>query len=306
MRGTINYKSYADLSNDIRNNIFKFQNVYFDLVVGLPRSGMVPAYMIALHLNIDCTDLKSFINNIPLKKGATRNSKDELVLPHNAKNILLVDDSIWSGASLSKDLKLIPKQLRQNITTLAVYSTESSRADVDIFLEYLPTPRIFEWNIFHHDIMSRSCLDIDGVLCLDPAEEENDDGDKYKKFILNTTPLFLPSTRVHSLVTSRLEKYRDETEKWLSKYSIEYDNLIMLDLPSKAERLRLQAHSKHKAKYYKNSETVFFIESEPSQSSEICQLAGKPVYCVKNNYMYYPNEFNKIVKKQKKIRDGKQ
>ena len=247
----MNYKSYSDLSNDIRKNIFKVQSQQFDLVVGLPRSGMVPAYMVALHLNINCIDVISFTHNLPLKKGYTRHLKDELEFPHDAKKILFIDDSIISGNSLSKDLKPIHKQLRQKITTLAVYSSTLSRNDVDIFLEFLPLPRVFEWNVFHHSILLKTCIDIDGVLCIDPTEEENDDGEKYINFILNATPLFLPTARIHSLVTSRLEKYRSETEIWLSKHNIIYDNLIMLDLPTKEERQRLKAHGTHKAKYYK-------------------------------------------------------
>ncbi len=299
----MNYKSFADLSNDIRKNISKVQSQQFDLVVGLPRSGMVPAYMIALYLNIECTDLKSFIDNKSLKKGTTRSPKKVLNFPHEAKKILVVDDSIMSGLSLVKDLKMVPNNLRKSITTLVIYSSTSSRNDVDIFFIFLPLPRVFEWNIFHHSILLKTCIDIDGVLCIDPTEDENDDGEKYIEFILNATPLFLPTSRIHSLVTSRLEKYRSETEQWLSKYNIVYDNLIMLDLPSKEERQRLGAHGKHKANYYKNSDTVFFIESDAGQSSEICYLTGKTVYCVESNRMYNPNELNMIMRKQKSLRE---
>lgn len=285
----MNYKSFSNLSDDIRKNIAKVQNKQFDLIVGLPRSGMIPAYMIALYLNLECTDLKSFIDNEPLKKGKTRDSKKSLSLPHDAKKILMIDDSIMSGTSLAKDLLLIPENLREMITTLAIYSSTESRDDVDVFFEYIPLPRVFEWNIFHHAILSNTCVDIDGVLCVDPTEEENDDGEKYIDFVLNATPLFLPTSRIHSLVTSRLEKYRSETEKWLSKHNIIYDNLIMLDLPSKEERQRLRAHGIHKANYYKSSETVFFIESDSRQSPEICNLTGKAVYCVDTNIMYTPS-----------------
>ncbi len=300
----MNYKSFSDLSNDIRENISKIQHQQFDLIVGLPRSGMIPAYMIALYLNLECTDLKSFIDNKPLKKGTTRGSKKALTLPHEATRILMIDDSIMSGKSLEKDLLLIPENLGGGrITTLAIYSSTKSRDDVDMFFEYLPSPRVFEWNIFHHGILLKTSVDIDGVLCIDPTEEENDDGEKYIDFILNATPLFLPTTKIHSLVTSRLEKYRSETEKWLSKHNIVYDNLIMLNLPSKEERQRLRAHGSHKGKYYKNSETVFFIESDARQSLEICYLTGKSVYCVDNNRIYNPSELNMLVKRTKKLRE---
>ena len=65
----MNFKNYSDLSRDIRKNLHLLSDDEYDLVVGLPRSGMVPAYMIALGLNVDCTDLNSLVDNTPLKKG---------------------------------------------------------------------------------------------------------------------------------------------------------------------------------------------------------------------------------------------
>jgi uncharacterized HAD superfamily protein/hypoxanthine phosphoribosyltransferase len=299
----MNYKSISDLSVDIRENLFKIQNTEYDLVVGLPRSGMIPAYIIALHLNVDCTDIRSYIDNKPLKKGGTRKARKNLSMPHDAKNILVVDDSIGSGKSMKDDLMLISNQAEESvkITTLAIYSSELKRTDVHIFLKYLPYPRVFEWNIFHHDLLSKSCLDIDGVLCIDPTEEENDDGEKYRFFILNAKPLFLPTSKVHSLVTSRLIKYKKETEQWLAKYNVLYDYLIMLDLPSKEERQALGIHGKHKAHYYKNSATDLFVESEEGQAKEICKITGKPVYCVDNNTMYNENLINELKSNSKSI-----
>lgn len=288
----MNYKNFANVSTDIRKNIFKIQDTQYDLVVGLPRSGMIPAYMIALHLNIEVTDLGSLIENIPLKKGSTRKSKKDFNLPQQAMKILLVDDSIDTGNSLKNDLNLLPDELREKVTTVAIYSSKSERTDIDIFFEYLPSPRIFEWNVFHKSTLVYSCVDIDGVLCIDPTEEENDDGEKYINFILNAKPLFLPTAKIHSLVTSRLEKYRSETEQWLSKHNIIYDHLIMLNLPSKKERQRLSAHGKHKAIYYKASKTDLFIESDARQASEISNLTGKVVLCIDNNTFYKPNLLN--------------
>ena len=254
----MNYKSFADLSEDIRKNIDRVQSQQFDLVVGLPRSGMIPAYMIALHLNVECTDLNSFIENKMLKKGSTKGSRKHLNYPREAEKILLIDDSIFSGNSLKKDLNLIPENIRKKITTLAIYSSKVKRDDVDMFFEHLTFPRVFEWNIFHHGVLSKSCFDIDGVLCVDPTDEENDDGEKYIDFLINAAPLFLPTRKVHSLVTSRLEKYRPETELWLKKHNILYDNLIMLDLTSMEERRRLGVHAQHKADYYQKIRHYLF------------------------------------------------
>jgi uncharacterized HAD superfamily protein/adenine/guanine phosphoribosyltransferase-like PRPP-binding protein len=282
----MNYKSYNELSQDIRKHLPRLHEYNFDLIVGLPRSGLTPANIISLYLNVHCTDLNSLINNIELKTGRTRKSNNTILkYAQDAKTILLVDDSICTGGSLESDLRLIPSELRSRIKTCAIYSSKKERYDVDLYLEHIAMPRVFEWNIFHHPILDAACLDIDGVLCEDPTKEQNDDGEQYVKFILNASPLFIPSAKVFALVTSRLEKYRKHTETWLNKYNVEYEHLIMLNLPSKEERQRLGVHAKHKAKFYKKSDAVLFIESEYNQSVEITNITNKPVYCVDENIM---------------------
>jgi adenine/guanine phosphoribosyltransferase-like PRPP-binding protein len=45
----MNYKSYNDLSVDININVCKINFQNFDIIVGIPRSGIVPAYMVSLY-----------------------------------------------------------------------------------------------------------------------------------------------------------------------------------------------------------------------------------------------------------------
>jgi uncharacterized HAD superfamily protein/hypoxanthine-guanine phosphoribosyltransferase len=288
----MNYRSFDDLSETIKANLSKIHRGDFDLIVGVPRSGMIPAYMIGLYLNINVTDVGSYIDNSPLRKGTCRVSKKNLQNPHDAQRVLLVDDSVRSGRSMFETIKMVPEHLTRNLTTLAVYSDRLRRTDVDIILECVHVPRVFEWNIFHHDLLAKACVDIDGVLCVDPNRNENDDGARYIEFLTNASPHVLPSYKIHSLVTSRLEKYRPQTEVWLKKHGIEYQNLIMLDLPTKEERQKRRAHAEHKANYYNSmSELSLFIESDMNQAEQIMRLSSKPVYCVDKNIMLRPGSF---------------
>lgn len=285
----MNYKSYEDLLMDIKNNIGSLHKYKFDLIVGMPRSGMTVAYILAGLMNIDVTDLEGLIENRKISRGRTRISKGGLIFPSDAEKILLVDDSIFSGVSLFQKTSKIPDDLRKKITTLAVYSSEPFREDVDIFFEHLELPRRFEWNIFHRKELASSCFDIDGVLCEDPMPGQDDDGEKYINFILNAKPYILPTYKIHSLVTNRLEKYRPYTEEWLKKHNVKYNNLIMLDLPDKETRIRTKAHIPHKANYFKSNEKLdLFIESSEWQAKEIAKASGKPVYCTDVNKMFNP------------------
>ncbi|MGK0409146.1 MAG: putative HAD superfamily protein/adenine [Shewanella psychromarinicola] len=288
------YKSYSDLSRDISDNIYKINTQNFDLIVGIPRSGMVPSYMVSLLLNVNCIDLPAFIRNEKLCKGITRDVGADIVNSHDAKNVLLIDDSILSGNSMLNSLKQIPTKFQGLITTVAVYSSHKNHENVDIVLTEVEPPRVFEWNIYHHPVVSNSCFDIDGVLCYDPSNEENDDGDKYMEFLCNAKPRFIPTEKIDYLVTNRLEKYRTQTEVWLSKNGVKFNELIMLDLPGKADRLAQSDYYSHKANFYKSSDSSLFVESDINQAIEIANRSNKFVFCVDENIMISPGGLSRF------------
>jgi uncharacterized HAD superfamily protein/adenine/guanine phosphoribosyltransferase-like PRPP-binding protein len=291
VRGTssMNYRSVGDLARLASQYASKVpQDI--EVVVGIPRSGMLAASVIALKSNLPLTDLYSFMRNDDLKRGSTRSYKlSHLVRPQEARKILLVDDSVASGKSLQAAVEQLKAVYSGEIVTLAAFVLNESKSLVDIYLDIVPQPRLFEWNIMHHSCLEHACFDIDGVLCVDPTMQENDDGPKYIEFMQRTLPMVIPSVRIKHLVTSRLEKYRAETEEWLSRHGVQYEHLHMLDLPSAAERRRLNMHGKFKASVYQSDpQTVLFVESEPHQALEIMRISNKPVYCTGDNEMYVP------------------
>ena len=287
-----NYRTFSDLGKCIRQNIKKLPENY-DLIVGIPRSGMIPAYMIALFLNKQVCSLDEFISGIRPSNG------DRLISisTNQIKKILIVDDSIHSGFAQKKTRKKLSELQLENfdIDYLAIYARSESSDMVDFYFELLESPRVFQWNYMNSFLIKDSCFDIDGVLCVDPTEEENDDGEKYRKFLLNAKPLFIPSYEIYALVTSRLEKYRPETEEWLKNNGVKYKKLFMLDLPSKEERIRQKAHSTFKSKIYSElTETKIFYESNRSQAIKIAQTTGKPCFCVETDELFRGNDFEEF------------
>jgi uncharacterized HAD superfamily protein/adenine/guanine phosphoribosyltransferase-like PRPP-binding protein len=274
----LHYKSFSDLAIDVGKNLHKLPTA-IDLVVGIPRSGMLAASMVALHFNCRFCDVDSYVTNRELLAGDTRTSVNEIVLPQNARNVLVIDDSVWSGAAIGKAKQsLAPFLTSANFIFAAVYVTEESQKGVDVWFDVVPTPRIFEWNLFHRSITERYCVDIDGVLCLDPSASENDDGDLYRNFLLRAPQLARPSHKIGHLVTSRLERFRSETEEWLASAGVRYGELHMLDLPSALERRRLKVHASFKASVYSDiRDSRLFIESDSGQAQEIARRSGKPV-----------------------------
>lgn len=282
------YVSIAQLSADIRT---KLQHIPRDieLVVGIPRSGMIPAYMIGLFTNRLVVDLETFLTNGQAGHGSTRAVGAKLIEPFAAQHVLLVDDSLRTGESMKRCVERIRTAgFQGKITTCAIIVVPEKGVEVDLFFREMPHPRIFEWNAFHHPQICNSCFDLDGILCVDPTNHENDDGPRYLEFLRTARPLIIPTQKIGHIVSARLEKYRAQTEQWLKDQGIEYGELHLIDLPSAAERQRLGSHASHKARTYRDSNAILFYESDVRQAREIAQLSGKPVLCIEDMTLHLP------------------
>lgn len=276
------YRTLADLSNLVRTNIYKVPHD-IDLVVGIPRSGMLPANMIALFLNKKMSDIDSFCEGRIMSTG----KRSQYIADTGIKRVLIVDDSVNQGNSIkaAKD-KLTVLNDKFEFVYLAPIVSSCGKELVDIYFEIIDDRRIFEWNLFHHPIIARSCLDIDGILNKDP--EIDDDGNAYKQFLHDATPMFLPTVEIGTLITCRLEKYRNDTKSWLKRHNIRYKNLVMLDLPSREERIKWGRYGEFKGEYYKNHNHVLFIESNKKQAQIIANISNKPVICLETNSITTP------------------
>lgn len=280
------YRSISDMNKAILKGLSVLPRD-FDLIVGIPRSGMLPANLLALYLNKPYTDIHSFVNGHIYSAGA----RSQFFDIKSYKKVLVIDDSISSGSALEKSKALLkPVENDFDISYSVVYAVPGKEKLIDYYFEIVPLPRYFQWNILNHTILEKACFDIDGVLCVDPTSEQNDDGPAYTDFVLNAKPLFIPGSKIGALVTSRLEKYRPQTEEWLRKYNVKYDDLIMLDLPDMEARRRANNHADHKAKAYKSSKYVLFIESELAQAHEINRKTSKPVICTENFELIFDKE----------------
>ena len=126
-------------------------------------------------------------------------------MTERARKILVVDDSVNTGHEMQPSRDLIAaSKTKHDCLFAAAYVRGRSAGLVDISFEICETPRLFEWNLLHHSYLEYAMLDIDGVLCVDPMEEENDDGPRYLRFLEGASSLLLPTVPVGA-VTCRLE-----------------------------------------------------------------------------------------------------
>lgn len=280
------YRTIADLSNLIRTNIYKIPHDV-DVVVGVPRSGMLPATMIALYLNKKLSDIDTFFSG----GGKTYSCGDRsrfVATNVNIPKILVVDDSVCFGRANKRAKEVIShSDVQCSCIFFSPYVTNDSKHFVDLYFEVIELPRVFEWNLFHSSILNKSCMDIDGVLNVDPIID--DDGPVYSKYLSEATPLFVPTVPVGTFVSCRLEKYRSITEEWLLKNNIKYEKLILLNLPDKATRQRWNKHGEYKAKCYNKEKRHVFIESSQLQAQKIANITKRPVICIETNSLVAPD-----------------
>ncbi len=300
----MNFRTYQDLATCISGNIHKIPHD-IQLIVGIPRSGVLAGSMLALYMNLPFISLDDYVDGRNFTTGSTRKSVGWVKNTGEAKKILVIDDSISSGKAIKEAKEKITATITDGVTVLycAVYALPMTCSLVDIYFEICNQPRMFEWNYMHHWALEYCCMDIDGVLCEDPSFVQNDDGKKYSDFIRNARPRFLPTQKVGKLVTTRLGKYREETETWLREHNVRYDELIMLENTTARERALSNAHAIFKANVYKSCDSIMFFESDYGQALDICKISGKPVFCVsKQELIDGTNVYQKLCVHNKELR----
>lgn len=280
--GDLYYRSFEDLNRLVRTSAARLPSD-IDVVVGIPRSGLLVANLLALHLHVPLADVDGFANGRVLDSGRRLAGRSGSPLA----KALVVDDSVTSGAQLAAAREKL-SGLGVPLSYAVAYAAPEALHLVDFAFEVLPQPRVFEWNVLSSEVLTDACVDIDGVLCRDPTDEENDDGEAYRRFIADVPVRFRPRHRIKHLVTSRLERYRAETEQWLARHGIGYERLWMAPFATAAERRAARAYAALKADVYRETGARLFIESSDGVAGEIAELTGRPVFCTDTRHMIYP------------------
>lgn len=269
----MNFRSVADLDRAIARNLWKLDRSRFDIIVGIPRSGMIPASILSTYLQMPLATLEGYL------AGIVHGRSGKPVV--SSDRILLVDDTSNKGGAMARAVAML-KGKAKSITRCAVfgpYQVEDPAQIIDVWFEDCRGPRGFAWNMWKHSRLTRWAFDFDGVLCRDPTRHENDDGQRYLDFLRNADPLFLPTRPIGHIVTGRLEKYRGECEAWLKRHGVEYLQLHMMQHETKAERMAAGGRGQWKAGIARAVGAEMFIESCPKQAGIITREAGIPVWC---------------------------
>lgn len=279
----MNWISYAQLHADVSSFSATLPP---DLVavVGVPRSGVMAASLLALHRHVHLSDAETFARTGGFCTPGLRLT----ARPPTAGKVLLLDDSAITCRSINAARKQIRRSERCGGFELicgAVYVTPAAVQQLDVSCRIVPMPRVFEWNWLASQQLETWMSDVDGVLCYDPAAFD-DDSPRYEAALRDAVPRYLPRRPVRSLVTCRLARWRRVTEDWLARYGVVARELILHPAPTAEARRKEGRYGQWKGEHYRKSPCTLFVESSAMQAAVVAQVARKPVLCLENNRMY--------------------
>ena len=274
------YITNAQLIRDCKNLLLpQVANLDIKGIIGIPRSGMFPASMIAMWLNLPLYFLDPQNNLVPMS-GASKFGGIRM-MEHKplTGRLLVVDDTVYAGTAM----KNFKSRFLEDVYFAATYVKPEAKDLVDFYAKELPPPHLLEWNLFNCTYIQEALLDFDGILCPNVPFEILEDEEKHKEWLSNVKPFYhrLPKFKCKGIVTARFERYRDITENWLARHNVKYERLIMMPNEMEEDRLRdhVETSSTYKAKHFVESDAKFFIESEVPEAIRIRKKSGKFVIC---------------------------
>lgn len=258
-------------------------------IVGISRSGILPATILALHLQLPLYSLYMGTRGAEVSEIKpqliSRGGKESYRVGNGPK--FIVDDTVHSGSCM----KVVKATTGYNSVYATVYTTPELKDSIDCYSKILKSPHLLEWNLFNNNYVSGGlkgtryhggmAFDFDGVLCLDPkpGEEHTD----HNVWISNLKPTHMLPRRhtIPLIITMRLEAWRKATEDWLKRYQVKCDKLLMCPANSIAERDSNFAKMivSHKAESFKKSDCFMMVESDEMQARIISEYSKKPVLC---------------------------
>jgi len=243
----------------------------YDVIVGIPRSGLLVASIVALKFGKPLTTPELLAENRYWKSV-------QMGGEHGYRRLLLIDDSISSGETFKKNLEMVRVASQKcEVATGALIVTPEAKHLVDFYYVEIPHPRLFEWNMLH---VKKGVLavDLDGVICENCPPGVDADEALYTAWIRSAKPYLIPTFEIDFIVSSRLERYRKETEEWLSRHGVRYRELMLWNIESKREARG--RHVQQKIEKLLRIKPEMFWESSLVQAREIWRATKIPTLCI--------------------------
>ena len=278
----MHYRTVADLNNDILEWSRRLPDE-IDLVVGIPRSGLLVANLLALAMNVPFTDVEGLVAGRLLSGGDRLGRNNLLSQDDRVLRILVVDDSVWSGGQMARArTRIAEAHLRHHIAYGAVYVVPDGACLVDTYHSKVPVPRAFEWNILHHPALAKSCVSLEGTI-LPATQSQPTDAVRLRR----VRPQFRPTQNIGCLVALQPEASRPALTAWLGEHGIRHDTLALITPPTVSGRSEDDV-LREKTALYRSSRAWIYIEASGGAAARLARSARRPVYCFETREMLYP------------------
>ncbi|TWT58888.1 xanthine-guanine phosphoribosyltransferase [Thalassoglobus neptunius] len=260
-------------------------------IIGVARSGLTPAAMIAQMLHL------------PLKV-LRQNAKDLSDAGHGWRLMgaseagsgvrLVVDDTVMTGRSIETTKTILGDE---RTLYSAIYASPGGADHLDFYSELLPHPHLLEWNLFNSTFLPRMVFDIDGILCPDFPEGSWNDPVLYGELLASRPPRYLIRKSPVHFVTWREERWREATLDWFQKWGVQVASLTMRPRSIDESRERVDVGGWKAGVFQRLIEQIvrqtpgvdiepLFVESDPLQASQIHKVSGRVVVCPTNATVY--------------------
>jgi hypothetical protein len=227
-------------------------------IVGVARSGVIPASLIATQLHLPLWIFRQSMWDITSAGHGWRLADGDRKGP-----LVFVDDTCMTGNSVRQARAIAAEQLpgREVLFTVLYRNPGAGNAAFDLWAHDLAHPHFLEWNLFNSIHLPRMAFDFDGIFTCDGTND----------------PLYLPRRQtIRLVVTGRSEALRKPTQDWLKRWGISTQKLVMYPGPTPRDPLAI---ARYKAEHFAKTRLRYFVESDPLQAAEIAKLTRKQVIC---------------------------
>lgn len=288
--------SIEELYSTIATNSWKVSKHKPKGIIGVPRSGMLPATILSQELHLGLCSINEFFDNNGDDKVFNRHGTRPIDHPKDGPYIV-VEDSNYNGQNLGITMNSLKQHFpNKKFISCAAFlegPTQFYKADItlrDIREEAQASVgrvALYQWSFLDCWWNWKFLWDLDGVMCIDPPADSNTEA--YEAYLDNPIPLHIPKTPSNypiSICTYRLKKYAPQTNKFLKDNGINCNTLWMYNADTKEER-NLKPAPVYKAEMYKSHpEYMLYIESNDYEAQAIWKLSEKPVYCFSTGKLY--------------------
>lgn len=279
-RKKIRYRSVSDMCNRVTESLGTLPQD-LDMVVGIPRSGLIAATLITLYRNLPMTDLDGLFEGRMIKSG--RRSIEQINSEGRKCKALVVDDSVGAGTQIrAARERLKSLEDRFEFVFAAVYVSEEGASLVDLPMEVCPQPRCFQWNVMNHYLMQRACVDVLALLRSDVAGEAV----RQSRFpdLFEQTPFFKPKYKLGSLVVPAEPSQREQVESWMDSHGLSCEHLVLA-----GKSWQMYAKARRVAQRERSVRMAFVFERNEARRS--AEAAGVPVFSSQSFELCQPSAF---------------